>query len=49
MTRIAGCIADLNRMGFIIQYGLLKKSHNENEENINIDTIDIEALEEEAM
>jgi len=47
MTRIAGCIADLNRMGFIMQHGLLKKSHDENEESINIDSIDIEVLEDE--
>ena len=47
MTKIVACIADLNKMGFIMQYGLLKNSHGENEECLNIDSIDIDFLEEE--
>lgn len=47
VTKIVTCIADLNKMGFIMQYGLLKNSHGENEECLNIDSIDIDFLEEE--
>ena len=47
VTKIVACIADLNKMGFIMQYGLLKNSHGENEECLNIDSIDIDFLEEE--
>jgi len=45
MTKIVASIADLNRMGFIMQHGLLKNTHCESEECINIDNINIDFLE----
>jgi len=51
MTKIVACINDLNRLGLIVQHGLLKKSHDEDEfgENFNIESIDIERLEEDTI
>ena len=46
MARIAACIGDLNRIGFILQHGLLK--NDENEEIINVDSIEVEAFEEDS-
>ena len=51
MTKIVACINDLNSLGLIVQHGLLKKSHDEDEfgENFNIESIDIERLEEDTI
>jgi len=46
MARIAACIGDLNRIGFILQHGLLK--NDENEEIIDVDSIEVEAFEEDS-